>query len=241
MRNLLYPLLLILALLSACGQSDQNQPTKIFLSEHASSLVSNDEVLIQFRIEARGKDSNKLRESVDKMSKNIIRALSKENGVSITTTGRRTDPTYGKGKNGQERNGWMVSQMSSISSNKLDAVPHWLEAIEAEGALLKGLQFKVSDELRKRTQAMLRLQAISQFQQQAADVAKAMSATGYQVTQLQTSGAFPEPMLQQRSAVPMMMRAESLPVLEAGESRIRVDVSGEIEISKTEFPVSQAR
>ncbi|OIQ00247.1 MAG: hypothetical protein AUK35_03710 [Zetaproteobacteria bacterium CG2_30_46_52] len=241
MRYTLSSLLLSLALLTACGQSNNHEPTKILLSEQASTLVSNDEVLIQFRVEARGTDSNKLRESVDKMSKNIIRALSQENGVSITTTSRRTDPTYGKGKNGQERNGWMVSQMSSITSNKLDAVPHWLEAIEAEGALLQGLQFKVSDELHKRTQAMLRLQAISQFQQQAADVAKAMSASSYQVNQLQTSGTFLEPIMQQRSAAPMMMRAESLPVLEAGESRIRVDVSGEIEISKTAFPVSQVR
>lgn len=230
--------------LATWAQSDDQQQdtTKIFLSAEASALVSHDEVLIQFRVETRGKYSQALRESVDRMSNNIIRALSREDGLSITTTSRRTDPIYGNGNHGHERNGWIVSQTSQVTSHKLDTVAKWLEAIEAEGALLQGLHFRISDDLRQRTENTLRLQAITQFQQQAADVAKIMSASAYQVNQLQTSVFNPEPMLQSRAVAPMMMRAaDNMPALEAGESRIRVGVSGEIEIRKSEFPVSQSK
>ena len=124
---------------SSALAEEVKQGTIVSLSAQPGTDLANDEIAVEFRVEAKGSDTNKLRKQVDFISAAISKRMKRERGAKIITTGRRLDPVW-ENRPGykRERTGWHMVQSGRITSTRLNAVSAWLEDIEHLGAHLKG-------------------------------------------------------------------------------------------------------
>jgi len=237
MRYLL--MLSLLFILPVWTQAEGNQPKgmRISLSAMAETDLANDEVAVQFRVQAEGRRSAPLRQQVNRISARIKQRLENESNVKLTTTSRRLEPVweYHAATRKRERTGWRMVQTGTITSTKLDAVPNWLDDIEQAGAQLSGLQFRVSSPTMNDAQDALQLQAIRKFRHKAGDIAKGLDTKSFRVIRLQTNAS--RPIYPVRGMAMMASKADAAPALSSGESKVSVTVSGEIEVPFRDFPV----
>jgi len=138
-RTMRYFLILSLLFISPVwAQAESNQPggTRVSLSAMAETELANDEVAVQFRVQAEGRQSAQLWQQVNRVSARIKQRLENESDVKLTTTSRRLEPVweYHPTTRKRERTGWRMVQTGMITSTKLDAVPNWLDGIEQAGA-----------------------------------------------------------------------------------------------------------
>ncbi|MDQ7003512.1 MAG: SIMPL domain-containing protein, partial [Ghiorsea sp.] len=207
------------------------------LSAEATIEVPNDEVVVRFRVEARGKKLEKLRQHVNQMSGDIKKSLAKEKGVKLKTSSRSVNPVWKPNQYNRVRDGWVVVQTGVITSKNLDDVPRWLNIIEKAGANLQSLSFRISDGLRRSVQEKLRIQAIQQFRLKAEAVSKALDSKSFYIRHLNTGHSYsPQPMY--RGEMAMMSKSrDAASALSSGDSRITVSVNGDIEVEKHQFKV----
>ena len=213
------------------------QGTVVSLSAEATAEVPNDEVVVNFRIEERGKKLDALRKRVNQMSANIKKSLAKEKGVKLKTSSRRVNPVWKPNQYNSARDGWVVVQTGTITSKNLEDVPRWLNIIEHAGAKLQNLSFRISDTLRRSTQEQLRIQAIKQFRIKAETVSKALDATSFSIRHLNTGNAFSPPPVYRREMAMLSKSRDATPALSSGDSRITVSVNGDIVVDQVRFKV----
>jgi len=213
--------------------------TRINLNATVETQVPNNEVVITFRVEKEGKNAQAIRQYVNKVSAAIQKRLATEKGVKLKTTSRNMQPVWKHHKDrARQRTGWRMTQTGQIISTHLDAIPAWLNAIEAEGAHLSGLQFRVSAKKSKDVQDSLRLQAIALFRDKAKVIAKGLSAKTFRIIRLNTSSHAPQA-VRYRGEMAMMAKSvtyDAAPALSAGEGKISVNITGEIETPFIDFP-----
>ncbi len=222
----------------AAAEIESPAGTRINLNATIETQLPNDEVVISFRVEKEGSNARMIRQYVNKVSAAIQKRLQQEQAVKLTTTGRNMQPVWKHVANKTRvRTGWRMVQTGKVVSKKLDAVPAWLDAIEAEGAHLSGLQFRLSAAASKQAQDRLRFQAIVLFRHKAATIAKGLSAKSFKIIRLSTSKHLPQPV---RYSSEMAMMAKSADMgatsLSSGEGKVSVTVTGEIETPFVDFP-----
>lgn len=214
--------------------ADQPQGTRISLSAEASEDAINDELVVYYRIAERGANAKGLQQKVNGISGAVETRLKREK-VKHKTTGRHLLPVSSDGVFSTRE--WEMVQSGEITTGELDAVSGWLGDIEASGVKLNHLQFRVSEEARKKIEARLRLAAIASFRSKAETMAKGLATESFKIIQMDTSGSVPDMGFRQERSYSMMASKSAAPQLTAGESRITVSVSGIIEAPFTQFPV----
>jgi len=229
-------LIMLSLLLGSSAWADENtykKETLINLSALSSITLAKNEVVVNYRMEAIGIHAKTLRKKVNGMSQLIHQQLKGEKGMKQTTLSRRMEIRwrYDKVNSRQVRDGWKLVQVEQIVSTNLDAVPHWVDAIEKAGAHLTTLHFRISDAAINVAQNSLRLQAIQAFRTKASSFAKALGATSFRIVQLQTSQQ--QPVYRINRGMPdMALMAKSAnapaPSFHTGEGKISVTVSGSI-------------
>jgi len=236
MRTLFLIFMLVCAF-SFQGIAKEMQGTVVSLSAEATVEVPNDEVVVHFRVEERGKKLNALRKRVNQMSASIKKSLAKEKGVTLKTSSRRVSPVWKPNQYNSVRDSWVVVQTATITSKNLEGVPRWLDVIEHAGAKLQNLSFRISDTLRRSTQEKLRVQAIQQFRIKAATVSKALDARSFSIRHLNTNNAFSPPPVYGGEMAMMSKSRGMAPALSSGDSRVTVSVSGDILVDQVKFKV----
>jgi len=236
MRTLFLISMLVCAF-SFQGIAKEMQGTVVSLAAEATVEVANDEVVVNFRVEERGKKLDALRKRVNQMSASIKKSLVKEKGVKLKTSSRRVNPIWKPNQYNSVRDSWVVVQTATITSKNLEDVPRWLNIIEHAGAKLQNLSFRISDTLRRSMQEKLRIQAIQQFRIKAATVSKALDATSFSIRHLNTGNAFSPPPVYRREMAMMSKSRDAIPALSSGDSRITVSVSGDIVVEQRTFKV----
>lgn len=199
--------------------------------------MPNDEVVINFRVEERGKKLDALRQRVNQVSAKIKKSLAKEKGVKLKTSSRSVNPIWKPNQYNRVRDSWVVVQTGTITSKNLDEVPRWLNVIEKAGAKLQGLSFRISDALRRDTQESLRIQAVVAFKQKAKTMANALNAKYFHILHLNTGNAYSPPPMYRGEMAMMSKSRDVAPALSSGDSRITVNVNGDIELERKRFLV----
>jgi len=234
-----YLLLLSTLLFMPLAHAEDYKPegTRVTLSAEAYEDVANDEVVVTYRIQAKGNSANQLRQKVDEIAARVTERLKKEK-VKHSTTNRSLNPVWDSGFFSTKN--WELVQNGRIKTQDIDAVPGWLADIEAAGVKLSGLQFQVSDKLRRKVEDRLRTQAIGDFRAKAGNIAAGLAVKSFRIIDMQTnSGGRPGPMRR----VAMMedgfavSKSKVAPSLAGGESRVQVTVSGSVETPFKHFPV----
>ena len=226
-------LLLLLFTPSAWAEDSSHlQGTRITLTTTASLTLPNDEAIIHYRMEASGRNSELLRAEVNRISNALQTRLKQEKDLKQTTLSRRMEPIwrYDKSQGRQLREGWRLVQSEQITTRALDAIPNWLNNIEAAGAHLDALNFHIADATMEAAQTDLRLKAVAQFRQQAASLAQALDATSFRILELNPSQERAQQPVMRHERVMMQAAADSAPPpsLNSGEGEISVQIHGTI-------------
>jgi len=197
--------------------------------------VANDEVVVSYRIEAKGNSAQRLRKQVDEIAAKVSERLKRER-VKHKTTNRTLNPVWESGFFSTKS--WELVQSGRIETEDVDAVPGWLADIETAGVKLDGLQFQISDKRRRQIEERVRKEAIHNFRAKAGTIAEGVAVRSYRIIDMRTDS--------RRDVAPMVMRANKLesyasvseaPSLAGGESKIRITVSGTIETPYKDFSV----
>ncbi|MDX8411441.1 MAG: SIMPL domain-containing protein [Mariprofundaceae bacterium] len=207
--------------------------TRVLLSAQTEALAANDEVVVTFRIIAEGALPKSLQREVNRISQTVDQRLSAEQ-LELKTTDRRMAPQWDRQHN--RRIGWRLEQTAEATSQDLDAVPEWVQAIEKLGVKLQSVRYRVSSKASRAMQDELRMQAVASFRAKAAAMAKALSARSYRIVSVQTTHSQPVYPARKNMVMGLAMEADGPPGMQAGESRISASVSGEIELPSRDFP-----
>jgi predicted secreted protein len=208
--------------------------TRIQLSATAEQSVSNDEMIVYYRIEETGASVKKLRQKVNQITARLEERLKSEQ-VKHKTTGRSLRPLWEKGLFNYKK--WTLNQSGQIVSSDLDNMSDWLTDIEALGVKLNQLSFRVSSGKMRQVHDELRLDALKKFRAQAKVLSHGLAAKSFRIIRIQTSGDSKLHVARQPMMAEMSMAKSAAPVMASGESKSSLTVSGEIEVPFTDFPV----
>jgi len=231
-----YLLILSTLLFMPLAHAETSQPegTRVSLSAEASEEAVNNELIVHYRIAERGGSAKVLQQKVNGIAAAIETRLKAEK-VKHKTTSRRLSPVSSDGVFSMRE--WEMMQSGEIITSELDAVANWLGEIEAKGAKLNHLQFRVSERARKKIEEKLKLEAIASFRSKAAITTIGLTAKSFKIIQMNISGSAPVMETYRARDYSIKSMVSSAPQMSAGESTIKVNVSGTIEVPFKSFPV----
>lgn len=229
MKRIAFPLLAIAALAAtAHARAQDGAPTPvpvISVSATSTATVPNDRLHAWFRVEIDNASAAAAAAEVNARVARILAKLKTLPDAQASTSGYTTQQIVEKGK----PNRWRVVQAIKVEGSDFAAIGDAAARLQAEdGAVLSGLSFGISDELRRRTQDAITQQAIAAWRARAQAAAQGFGAAGWRpgrVTIQTGDGARPYPMMA-RAEVQMAAAPPPVP-LEAGSTDVTVSVAGE--------------
>lgn len=228
--------LLIISPTMAASENMQPTGTRINISATAETELANDVVIIRFRVEKEGKDADKIREYINKVTTIIQKRLKNEKNLKHKTISRNMTAVWSYPRNlPRLRTSWKMTQTEQVVSTKLDAVPSWLHVIETQGAHLDSLTFRISNQTSKKALKQLRIDAIQSFKEQAQLLTQSIGGKSFRIIQLHASNQNPRPQQLERFALSDATQTTA-PSLSSGEGNLRVTVTGVIEVPFRDYP-----
>lgn len=197
------------------------------LSASAEDEIDNDIMKVTLLATHQASIASEANKVVNKQMAPALEALKKSTGVKYETGNYQTQPIY----QNQQIVGWKASQeveLKSTDFNQLSAVVGKLQ----KNLKVTSMGFEVSKTVRQQAEQRLSVDALNQFKERAMLIQKTMGATGYQVVNIDVNTDSQRPPVRYA-----MMRAEAAtsydasgPSIESGDSTIKVNVSGQIQL-----------
>lgn len=200
--------------------------TLVDLSAEASRPAANDMVRASVYSEASGKNPAELAQRVNADITEALKVIRARAGVSVKSGQQATYPVYGQT---QKIDGWRMRSELVIESKDQGSVSELLGKLQQMRLAVGNVNLLPSPETRRQVEDEATREAIRAFQSRAAVIAEQLGK-GWKIKQLnvQQGGGMPQPMMMARGA----MVADAAPApLEAGESLVTTNVSGQIELA----------
>jgi len=234
----LIAVLLLFASTAWADDAPSVQGTLMSISVSEDALLSNNEVVVDYRLEAAGAPAAGLQDRVNTLAASVNTILDEQGVFRRQTTGRSLQMLnhYDKASGQQKRDGWRLVQSERLITMNLSAVPGLIDRIEKAGAHLDRLGFRVSAAASEAAMNNLRDKALKKFKARASDMAMTMDAPTYRILKLNTDAGRPVSPMMPRGVM-ALSSTEQAPALNAGQSRLSVTVSGEILLPEKVFPV----
>ncbi len=217
------PALLSFLLLSQAGWAG----SLIEISAEASRPAANDLVRATLFAESSGPTPKHLSAKINTLMAEALRISKGQGGIKAQSGDTRTYPVYGR--NGQIES-WRMRSELVLESRDADRISEVVGRLQ-ENLGVASLQFMPAPETQKQAEAQAIRDAIAAFQARADLVGETLGKS-YRIKQMSinTSGMHRPPVLY-RKAAPMMAEAAAPMPMEAGESDVQVQVSGQIELA----------
>ena len=230
MFHRLFVLSLIGSLAWSTGLAHESQaPThnRISLSVDASEDVDNDLLVAVLGIQREGSRAPALADEVNRAVNWALGEARKLAVVKVRTQNYQTRPVY----RNNSLSGWRVSQSIRLESKDSTTLSELIARLQ-ERLALQSIGFEISDDARRSSNEVLIKEALNRFRERAAMITEQLGRRSYRIIQVDvnTHGMQPVPMVRN-----MAMRAEAAvatPQFEAGSQTLRVNVSGQIEVSE---------
>lgn len=217
------------AWLAVCFASATAQAgTLVDLSAEASRPATNDMVRASVFSEASGNNPAELARRVNADIAEALKLIRARSGVTVKSGQQSTYPVYGQA---QKIDGWRMRSELVIESKDTGAVSELLGKLQQMRLAVGAVSQMPSPETRRQVEDEATREAIRAFQSRAAVVAEQLGK-GWKIKQLniQQGGGMPMPMM--RASRGAMLAAEAAPApLEAGESLLTTNISGQIELA----------
>jgi predicted secreted protein len=199
---------------------------RIALQGQAALEVDNDTMHATLYVEDEDANPVRLADNVNKTVAEAVKTAKAVSPVTTRTGGYQTYPVYDKTRIVR----WRARSELLLKSTDFRALSDLVGKLQATFKL-GGIYFSVSPEARKTVEDGLTTAAIEDFKRRADLVAQGFGARGYKIkgAAVNTDGGVapvPRPMLSMAKG--MTLDAVQAPTVEAGTSRIAVNVNGTI-------------
>lgn len=200
--------------------------TLIDLSAEASRPAANDMVRASVYSEASGKNPAELAQRVNADIAEALKTIRAKAGISVKSGHQATYPVYGQT---QKIDAWRMRSELVLESKDQGSVSELLGNLQQMRLAVSNVTLLPSPETRRQVEDEATREAIRAFRSRAAVIAEQFGK-GWKIKQLnvQQGGGMPQPMPLARG----MLAASAAPVpMEAGESLVTTNVSGQIELA----------
>lgn len=229
MKRMISAACLLAALLPAAAQAHDDldaETGRIGLNAQASMEVDNDTMRATVFVEDEDANPTRLADAVNRLVADAVKTAKATPRVKTRTGGYQTFPVYDKTRIVR----WRARSELLLESTDFKALSDLIGRLQAT-LKLGGIDFSVSPEARRKAEDELTGAAIADFKRRAQLVAESFGAKGYKVKEASVNSdggmpPMPRPMAMMKGAV--MADAAQAPVVEAGTSRITVNVGGTI-------------
>ena len=219
---------LLTLLLGSLAATAAQAGALVDLAAEASRPAANDMVRASVYSEVTGKNPAELAQRVNADIAEALKLIRTKSGVSVKSGQNSTYPLYNQG---QKIDGWRMRSELVLESKDQGSVSELLGKLQQMRLAVGDVSMLPSPETRSKVEDESTREAIRAFQNRAAVIAEQLGK-GWKIKQLnvQQGGQMPMPMM--RAARGVMMAAEAAPApLEAGESLVTTNVSGQIELA----------
>jgi len=220
--------LLTTLLVGALAATTAQAGALVDLSANASRPAANDMVRASVFSEVSGKNPAELAQRVNADIAEALKLIRSKAGISVKSGQQSTYPVYSQG---QKIDGWRMRSELVLESKDQGSVSEMLGKLQQMRLAVGDVSMLPSPETRRQVEDEATREAIRAFQSRAAVIAEQLGKS-WKIKQLsvQQGGGMPVPMM--RAARGVMMAAEAAPApLEAGESLVTTNVSGQIELA----------
>lgn len=232
-KGSLVAVLLLLTMGSGVVEASQNPPGPgdgftVEISAWAEEEVVNDMLAASLHVERSGADSARLAAGVAGI---MARALGEAEGypaVKVKTNAYATEPVYQRRDGKSERVGWRVRQRLTLESEAVEEATRLIGRFQSLDIQLTSMNFTVSAARRKALEESLAAAAIDTWLSKAEAAVKRLGGKVWRPHEVRVQDEQLRPMqpLMMRSEAVAMSQAPTPPTVEAGTSRIRINVVG---------------
>jgi predicted secreted protein len=227
---LLLPAVLIPTQTVFAADDTVTQPKRIIsLQAEASREVANDQMQATLYAELNNNNPTNLAQDINKIINESMRQAAKYPQVQITTGAQNTYPVYDD-KN--KLKGWRARAQIELKSTDFKATSDLIAALQSS-LQVQSINFSVSDAQRKKVENELLVEASKAFQQRATLLQQSWQANSYELVNLNLdagSNVQPPIMYGMRAKASMSVDMVESQNVEAGNTQIRVNANGSIQL-----------
>ncbi|MGQ7843351.1 SIMPL domain-containing protein [Granulosicoccus sp. 3-233] len=201
------------------------------LSSEASAEVANDLMIATLVVQQEDADPAKLAEKVNETMRWAMSQLDEFDTLKVSTRDYQTYPRY---DTSQVRRliGWRATQSLQLETEDFSAASQAIQTLQ-ERLQVQGIRHMAQELTRRQASDALISEALDAFKARAELVQQNMGASGYQVLDVNIqTGESNTPMFTARAEMADMVRSSvaTEPALEAGTSRVNVQVFGRVQL-----------
>lgn len=237
MPMLLIPMLVIPGAFAAAPPGPaEDRSTLLKLTAHAQTEVQNDLMTVHLNIERRAEDATEAAADVNRLMRETLDRVAEVPEIDARSISYSTAPIYDR-NGARERTdpwaaqdriqpvAWQVTQVLELKGQDFDRLTTLTGELQDRGLAITQIRFSLSPEIQRLHREALVTEAIERWQRTARDMGTALGASYLlpeELTLHDDGAPGPRPMFasaRHQDAVPA-------PALEAGQSTLRVTVSG---------------
>lgn len=226
------PVLLALIFVVSAAQANDETLYNVFsLSSEASAEVDNDLMVATLVVAAEDKDPALLASKINASMSWAVNVLRPFGALKIKTRDYQTYPRYDSGKI-RKLIGWRGSQSIQVETDDFEAAGKAIQKLQ-ERLQVQSIQLAAKAETRTAAADALINDALSAFKKRASLIQRNMGATGFRILDVNIqSDQGSAAMYDSRSNGMEMMRSSAVaePAIEAGTSRVSVQVYGRVQL-----------
>ena len=226
------PVLLALIFVVSAAQANDETLYNVFsLSSEASAEVDNDLMVATLVVAAEDKDPALLASKINASMSWAVNVLRPFGALKIKTRDYQTYPRYDSGKI-RKLIGWRGSQSIQVETDDFEAAGKAIQKLQ-ERLQVQSIQLAAKAETRTAAADALINDALSAFKKRASLIQRNMGATGFRILDVNIqSDQGSAAMYDSRSNGMEMMRSSVVaePAIEAGTSRVSVQVYGRVQL-----------
>lgn len=195
------------------------------LQAQAEREIPNDQMIVILATEHEGSNAANISQEINKDMKWALEIIKTYKDVDSKTGNYQTYPIYNK----QTITGWRSSQQVEIKSENMSDLTELVGKLQ-DRLQVKQMNFSPTDTTRKQHENELIEEAMVAFKERVAIVGKHMEQKSHRIVNIHiNSGGYQPPVMYERTMKTMAMDVASSPAVEAGMSKITVNVSGSVQ------------
>ena len=211
--------------LAAAAQPWTPPKNQVSFRVEATREVPNDWVAATLGVEEESSDAAGLAARVNQRMAAALALAKHDARLTLSSGAYQTQPVYDKTQIVR----WRARQDLAIETAELPALTEMTGKLQAQGLLLRGIEFSVAPETRKRVEDELIGEALTAFRDRAGLIARSLGRRGWIVGSI-TLGESGMPIPVYARGMAMEAAPSVGPALESGRSTLRVEANATIEL-----------
>lgn len=226
MNTFLYGCLLSIVTVTANAHDNEPMFNIVNLQAESERDIPNDQMIVILAAEHEGNNPANISRDVNKDMQWALDIIKTFENIESKTGNYQTWPVYSK----QTISGWRSSQQVEIKSENITSVTELIGKLQ-ERLQVKQMTFNPADNTRKLHENELIEEAMEAFKERVDIIGKHMDQKNHRIVNINiNTGGYQPPIMYERAAMKSLSSQNvEQPAVEAGSSRITVNISGSVQ------------